>query len=93
MGVTGARANVSTAAPTLVQRVRDAEPAARVGVGLGISNGAQATEVNGYADAAIVGSALVAQLVEADDAGNPDDLSGLRALVADLAAGVRGNTG
>lgn len=89
MGVTGARQQTSSAAPTLVRRVRQAEPAVRVGVGLGISNGRQAAEVNRYADAAIVGSALVGALIAADDAGRPDDLSGLRAVVADLAAGVR----
>jgi tryptophan synthase alpha chain len=90
MGVTGARARTSDAAPTLVNRIRQARPDALVGVGLGVSNGAQAAEVNSYADAAIVGSALVGKLIEADDAGTPDDLSGLRAVVADLAAGVRG---
>ncbi len=89
MGVTGARQQTSSAAPALVDRVRRAEPAARVGVGLGISNGVQAAEVNRYADAAIVGSALVGALIEADDAGRPDDLTRLRAVVADLAAGVR----
>ena len=61
-----------------------------VGVGLGVSNGAQAREVTAYADAVIVGSALVKTLLDADDAGRPADLSGLRALVADLADGVRG---
>jgi tryptophan synthase alpha chain len=60
-----------------------------VGVGLGVSNGAQAREVTAYADAVIVGSALVRTLLDAEDAGTPDDLSGLRAVVADLAAGVR----
>jgi tryptophan synthase alpha chain len=89
MGVTGARTQTSSAAPALVQRVREIAPGARVGVGLGISNGAQAAEVNGYADAAIVGSALVGALITADDAGRPDDLTELRAVVADLAAGVR----
>jgi len=89
MGVTGARQQTSSAAPTLVERVRTCRPDARVGVGLGISNGEQAAEVNSYADAAIVGSALVGQVVRADDAGDPGDLAGLRAVVADLAAGVR----
>jgi tryptophan synthase alpha chain len=89
MGVTGARTQTSSAAPALVQRVREIAPGARVGVGLGISNGAQAAEVNRYADAAIVGSALVGALIAADDADRPDDLSGLRSVVADLAAGVR----
>lgn len=89
MGVTGARADTSSAAPALVQRVRDADPSALVGVGLGVSNGAQAGEVTRFADAVIVGSALVSTLLRADDEGRPDDLRGLRALVADLAEGVR----
>jgi tryptophan synthase alpha chain len=89
MGVTGARAASPTAAPELVRRVRAAEPQAMVGVGLGVSDGAQAADVASYADAVIVGSALVATLLQAEDAGNPADLTGLRAKVADLAAGVR----
>ncbi|HEU5485548.1 MAG TPA: tryptophan synthase subunit alpha [Microlunatus sp.] len=90
MGVTGTRSQTSSAAPTLVERIRRADPGAVVGVGLGVSNGVQAREVSGYADAVIVGSALVATLLAAEDAGTPQDLSGLRAVVADLAAGVRG---
>jgi tryptophan synthase alpha chain len=90
MGVTGARAQTSEAAPILVSRIRAVDPSALVGVGLGVSDGAQAREVTGYADAVVVGSALVKTLLDADDAGRPDDLSGLRALVADLAEGVRG---
>ena len=93
MGVTGARATTSSAAPELVGRVRAAVPDAIVGVGLGVSNGAQAAEIGGYADAVVVGSALVSRLLEADEAGRPDDLTGLRALVADLAQGVRGHNG
>jgi tryptophan synthase alpha chain len=89
MGVTGARAESSSAGPALVARIRAADPDAVVGVGLGVSNGTQAGEVTGYADAVIVGSALVRTLLEAEDAGRPDDLSGLRAMVADLADGVR----
>lgn len=93
MGVTGARAETSDAAPTLVDRVRQVRPQARVGVGLGISSGAQARTVTGYADAAIVGSALVRTLIEADDAGRADDLSGLRTVLADLVAGVAADPG
>ena len=88
MGVTGARTQSSTAAPGLVERVRGAADGAMVGVGLGVSNGVQAREVTAYADAVIVGSALVKTLLDAEDAGTPDDLSGLRAVVADLAQGV-----
>jgi len=64
-----------------------------VGVGLGVSNGAQAREVTSFADLVIVGSALVKTLLDAEDAGRPEDLTGLRALVANLAAGVRGGRG
>jgi tryptophan synthase alpha chain len=89
MGVTGLRAQTSAAAPELVHRIRGADSSALVGVGLGVSNGVQAREVAGFADLVIVGSALVKTLLDAEDAGRPEDLSGLRALVADLAAGVR----
>jgi tryptophan synthase alpha chain len=92
MGVTGVRAQVSGAAPELVSRIRTVDPDIRVGVGIGIANGAQALQVTGYADAAIVGSALVKTLLDAEDAGTPDDLSGLRAVVADLATGIRSRT-
>jgi tryptophan synthase alpha chain len=89
MGVTGPRTQSSAAAPELVQRIRAVDPAALVGVGLGVSNGAQAADLTRFADLVIVGSALVKTLVDAEDAGRPEDLSGLRALVGDLAAGVR----
>ena len=93
MGVTGTRARTSTAAPELVHRIRRVDSSALVGVGLGVSNGVQAREVAGFADLVIVGSALVKTVLDAEDAGRPEDLSGLRALVADLAAGVRAGDG
>jgi tryptophan synthase alpha chain len=89
MGVTGPRAQTSTAAPELVRRIRQVDSSALVGVGLGVSNGEQAHEVTRFADLVIVGSALVKTLLDAEDAGRTGDLAGLRALVADLAAGVR----
>jgi tryptophan synthase alpha chain len=89
MGVTGTRTQSSAAAPQLVQRIRAVDPAALVGVGLGVSNGAQAEDVTRFADLVIVGSALVKTLLDAEDAGRPEDLSRLRALVGDLAGGVR----
>jgi len=92
MGVTGARTSTSSAAPELVRRVRAVDPTAAVGVGLGVSNGAQAREVTSFADAVIVGSALVKALFEAEAAGTPEDLGRLRAVVADLAEGVRAGT-
>ena len=89
MGVTGTRSSAPTAAPELVARLRELAPGTLVGVGLGVSNGEQAAVVGQYADAVIVGSAMVKTLLAADDAGNPEDLTGLRRVVADLATGVR----
>jgi tryptophan synthase alpha chain len=81
MGVTGAREHTSKAAPELVARVRSTGTALPVGVGLGVRDGAQAAEVAGYADAVIVGSALVDALSHG--------VTALAALTGELAAGVR----
>jgi tryptophan synthase alpha chain len=87
MGVTGAREQTSTAAPTLVARIRAVNPDLPVGVGLGVRDGAQAAEVGSFADGVIVGSALVRCVLEAGD--QASGLSALRSLSAELAAGVR----
>ena len=58
MGVTGARGTVDTAAATIVARCRP-HTALPIGVGLGVRSGEQAAEVAAFADAVIVGSALV----------------------------------
>ncbi|MGZ4547267.1 MAG: tryptophan synthase subunit alpha [Blastococcus sp.] len=83
MGVTGTRATVSDAAEALVARTRAAAPELAVCVGLGVSDGAQAAEVAGFADGVIVGSAYVRELLEGRGA------AGVRALSEDLAQGVR----
>jgi tryptophan synthase alpha chain len=85
MGVTGAREQTSAAAPTLVARLRRLTDLP-VGVGLGVRDGAQAAAVAGYADAVIVGSALIRCLLDAPDLDS--GLSDLRRLSADLAAGA-----
>jgi tryptophan synthase alpha chain len=90
MGVTGARAATSAAAPGLVRRVRAATDLP-VGVGLGVSNGAQATEVAGYADGVIVGSALVRCVLDAENEAAGATAAG--ELAAELAAGVRQSDG
>jgi tryptophan synthase alpha chain len=85
MGVTGARDVTSGAAPILVERVREATDLP-VGIGLGVSTGAQAAETAGFADGVIVGSALVRRLVDA-----PDAAAGVRdvgLLAAELRAGI-----
>lgn len=81
MGITGARAEIDSAARSLVARLR-ASGAVRVCVGLGISTADQVREILGYADGAIVGSALVAAL---DDGGVPQ----LARTASALAAGTR----
>jgi tryptophan synthase alpha chain len=81
MGVTGARDAVGDRAEELARRTRE-RTGVPVAVGLGVSSGAQAAEVARFADGVIVGSALVRAL---GDGG----VEAVRALAADLAAGVR----
>jgi tryptophan synthase alpha chain len=80
MGITGERADVDAAARTLVSRLRSAG-AATVCVGIGISTGAQVREVLGYADGAIVGSALVHALADGG-------VAGVASVAASLAEGT-----
>lgn len=68
-GVTGARTDLSAEAARLVERVR-ATTELPVAVGFGISKPEHVAEVWRYADAAVVGSALVSQIEE--HAGSPD---------------------
>ncbi len=85
MGVTGLREKTSSLAPELVARLR-AVTDKPIGVGLGVSNAQQAKDVAEFADAVIVGSALVRCLLDA-----PDEVAGLdalRRLAAELRAGV-----
>jgi tryptophan synthase alpha chain len=81
MGITGARADVDAAARTLITRLRGVG-ATNACVGVGISTAEQVREVLGYADGAIVGSALVSALAD----GGVDAVA--RAAAA-LAAGTR----
>lgn len=86
MGVTGARTQVSSAAPELVARVRPLTDLP-IAVGLGVSTGAQAHEVAEYADGVIVGSAFVRRILDADD--HQQARAAVRELAAELVAGVR----
>lgn len=60
-GVTGARENVSAEAEKLVKRMRQFS-SLPIAVGFGISNAAQVADVGRYADAVVVGSAIVAEM-------------------------------
>ncbi|KQW05889.1 tryptophan synthase subunit alpha [Leifsonia sp. Root4] len=79
MGITGARADVDAAARGLIERLRAAGSTSAC-VGVGISTPEQVREVLGYADGAIVGSALVKALAD----GGVDAVG---ALALQLAAG------
>ena len=86
MGVTGARASVSSGAGDLVARVRKVT-SLPIAVGLGVSTREQAKGVAAYADGVIVGSAFIKALQDA-----PDETSGLAAvteLARELSKGVR----
>jgi len=80
MGVTGARDAVGVHAEDLVRRTR-AHTSLPIGVGLGVRSGDQAAQVASFADAVIVGSALVSAA--------SDGPEGVRKLSAELAEGVR----
>jgi tryptophan synthase alpha chain len=86
MGITGTRDAVSSAAGSLVSRVRE-HTDLPVAVGLGVSNRDQAAEIAGFADGVIVGSAFVRRLTDAPD--REQAVVAVSDLTADLAAGVR----
>ena len=69
-GVTGARSTVSAEAEKLVNRVRHFSKLP-VAVGFGISNDNQVADVQRYADAVVVGSAIVGEI---ERLGTQDDM-------------------
>ena len=69
LGVTGARSAVADGAEALARRIRAHTPLP-IAVGFGISRPEHVAEVAAYADAAVVGSALVATI--ADAGGSPE---------------------
>jgi tryptophan synthase alpha chain len=60
-GVTGTRDAVSAEAEELVNRMRQFS-SLPIAVGFGISNASQVADVHRYADAVVVGSAIVAEM-------------------------------
>lgn len=76
LGVTGARSAVAQSARPLVERIRRAT-ALPIALGFGISQPGHVRDVCGYADAAVVGSALVQVIAEASaNGGNPAERAG-----------------
>ena len=86
MGVTGARAQVSSSAGDLVKRIRKTSELP-IAVGLGVSTSEQAQGVAAYADGVIVGSAFIKLIQEAED--EASGLEAVRTLASELSKGVR----
>ena len=81
LGVTGARDRVASGAEDLVRRIR-ARTTLPIALGFGISRPEHVAEVGAYADAAVVGSALVSLIAEAS--GSPGLIERVEAYVRSL---------
>jgi tryptophan synthase alpha chain len=81
LGVTGARDSVATGAEDMLKRIRR-HTTLPVALGFGLSKPEHVAEVGRYADAAVVGSALVSLV--ADTAGKTDAIARIEAYVASL---------
>ena len=85
LGVTGARDRVATGAEALAGRIR-AHTSMPIALGFGISRPEHVAEVGMYADAAVVGSALVSLI--ADERDSPHVLEKVEAYVRWLKSSV-----
>ena len=83
LGVTGARDQVASGADAMVRRIR-AFTSLPVALGFGISRPEHVAEVGGFADAAVVGSALVSLI--AAESGSPQLIERIEAYVRSLRA-------
>jgi tryptophan synthase alpha chain len=79
--VTGARDRVASSAEALVRRIR-AHTDMPIALGFGIARPEQVAEVGAYADAAVVGSALVGLIAEAS--ASPGLIARVEEYVRDL---------
>lgn len=84
-GVTGAQGPLASGLPAFVDRLRGVT-AVPVGVGIGVSTPDQAAIVSTFADAVIVGSALIRRLQTVP---GPAGVRAAASLARDLADGVR----
>jgi tryptophan synthase alpha chain len=81
LGVTGARDRVASGAEAMVRRIRQ-HTTMPIALGFGISRPEHVAEVGLYADAAVVGSALVSLIAEASE--SPRLLERVESYVRDL---------
>jgi tryptophan synthase alpha chain len=89
LGVTGARDRVASGAEALVRRIR-VYTALPIALGFGISRPEHVAEVGAYADAAVVGSALVSVIAEAG--ASPDLIDRVEQYVRWLRGAAEGRT-
>ena len=89
LGVTGARDQVASGAEAMVRRIRAFTPMP-VALGFGISRPEHVAEVGGYADAAVVGSALVDLI--ARESGSPQLVDRVETYVRSLRAACQPRT-
>jgi tryptophan synthase alpha chain len=80
-GVTGTRSSVSAEAEKLVRRMRQFSQLP-IAVGFGISNAEQVRDVQRYADAVVVGSAIVAEMERLSE--SPDLVEAVTAFLTGL---------
>jgi len=90
LGVTGARAEIASGARALVERIRAVTPLP-VALGFGLSRPEHVRQVGEWADAAVVGSALVE--VIAREANSPQLVDMVERYVAGLRGGEVGGAG
>jgi tryptophan synthase alpha chain len=86
LGVTGARDEVASGAEAMVRRIR-AFTSMPIALGFGISRPEHVAEVGGFADAAVVGSALVSLI--ASESGSPQLIARVEEYVRSLRAACR----
>ena len=86
LGVTGARDDVASGAEAMVKRIRTFTPMP-IALGFGISRPEHVAEVGGFADAAVVGSALVSLI--AKESGSPQMIERVEEYVRSLRAACR----
>ncbi len=83
LGVTGARNEVASGAEAMVKRIR-AFTSMPIALGFGIARPEHVAEVGGFADAAVVGSALVSLI--ANESGSPQLIERVEEYVRSLRA-------
>lgn len=90
-GITGEQKEISSDLPSRIERLRDVTDLP-ISVGFGISDADQVRQVVRYADAAIVGSALMRRVAEYRDQGSPIIVDRIGQFFADLTQGLHNET-